>query len=166
MLKSFANIVVLVLISFSGYAHEYFMSVTRGNFNAETQMMECEMKVTAHDMENAIRVMYAQAFDLDDKSAVHQQNQLLSQYLNTKINVWIEDKYVTIEYIGFELELNEDLWIYFQFKTPTQSFKYENKILTELFAMQQNVTHFKTAACERSFVFTKNHLPEKFNCNE
>lgn len=142
------------------------MSVTRGNYNASNQMMECEMKVTAHDMENAIRVSYAKAFDLDNTSQVHQHNQLLKKYITSKINIRVDGKYVDLEYIGFELEVNDDLWIYFQFKAPQETFEYENKILTELFAMQQNVTHFKTANCERSYVFTKNHSPEKFNCNE
>jgi hypothetical protein len=154
------------MFSATSFAHEYYLSVTRGNYNAETQMMQCEMKVTAHDMENAIRVMYAQSFNLDDKNQVKKQNELLEKYLRAKINILINDKYIDFEYIGFELELTDDLWIYFQFRVPDLEFKYENKILTELFAMQQNVTHFKTADCERSFVFTKNHSPEKFTCNE
>lgn len=166
MLKHLINILFAIVISTTTYAHEYYMSVTRGNYNPETQMMECELKVTAHDMENAVRVMYAEAFNLDDESGRKKQDQLLSKYLNSRINIWVDGKYIDLEYIGFELELTEDLWIYFQFKTPEQTFKYENKILTELFAMQQNVTHFKTSECERSYVFTKDHSPEKFNCNE
>ncbi|WP_258541491.1 DUF6702 family protein [Parvicella tangerina] len=166
MRKYILNIVFIVAISVNSFAHEYFMSVTRGNYNPETQMMECEMKVTAHDLEKAIRVKYAKAFDLDDQAKRYQHDQLLSMYISSKIEVMVNDKYVNLEYIGYELEVNDDLWIYFQFKAPNRTFKYQNKVLTELFAMQQNVTHFKTAECEKSFVFTKNQSTEKFTCNE
>lgn len=129
-------------------------------------MMECSMKVTAHDLENAIRVLYGKPFDLDKESQVNSQNELIKKYLQSKIEIMVDGKYIDLEYIGFELELNEDLWIYFQFKAPDQLFEYQNKMLTELFAMQQNVTLFKTEECEKSFVFTKNQPAEKFDCNE
>lgn len=166
MLKYFLNTVFIVVFVTTSFAHEYFMSVTRGYYNPQTQMMECEMKVTAHDMENAIRTKYAEAFDLDNEAKRHRQDQLIEKYLLSKIEILVDDKYIDLEYVGFELELNDDLWIYFQFKVPNRTFKYQNKVLTELFAMQQNVTHFKTSDCERSYVFTKNHSPEKFDCNE
>ncbi|MCB9187919.1 MAG: hypothetical protein H6599_01425 [Flavobacteriales bacterium] len=166
MIRSILHILFFVAISTWGYAHDYYMSVTKGNYNNESQMMECSMKVTAHDLENAIRALYGKAFDLDDNTQLHSQNELLKKYLLSKIEIMIDGKYIDLEYVGFELELNEDLWIYFQFKAPDQTFEYKNNILTELFAMQQNVTHFKSDRCEKSFVFTKNQSLEKFECND
>ena len=156
-----------MVISATGFAHDFYVSVTNGHYNAETQMMECSMKVTAHDMENAIRLAFAKAFDLDDESKTNAHHQLLEKYISSKINIWIDGKFVDLEYLGFELELSDDLWIYFQFKAPDQHFKYENKILTEQFSLQQNITHFKLAEdCDKSFVFTKNESPEIFKCDE
>lgn len=166
MLKSIFYTVVLVVVSSTASAHDFFMSVTRGDYNAQAQVMECSMKVTAHDLENAIRVLYSKPFNLDDDSKRYSQEQLIEKYLSSKIFIRTGGQTVDLELIGFELEINDDLWIYFQFKVVDETFEYENKILTELFGMQQNVTHFKTDNCERSFVFTKNHLPEKFECND
>ena len=166
MIQRIIYTILFFVISSNVMAHDFFMSVTRGNYNSETQMMECSMKVTAHDLENAIRIMYSKVFDLDDESQRKSHDQLIEKYISSRISIKTDNGFVNLEYVGYELEVNDDLWIYFQFKVPDQIFEYENKVLTEQFAMQQNVTHFKTDNCERSYVFTKNHSPEKFNCNE
>lgn len=166
MVKNFINTVLVLLFMQSALAHDFYISVTRGHYNPETQMMECEMKLTAHDVENAIRVIYAEAFDLDDESKAYRHNQLIEKYISTKINIWVNDKFIDLEYIGYEVELTDEMWIYFQFKAPDRTFKYENKVLTELFAMQQNITHFKADLCEKSFVFTKKESAKIFNCDE
>lgn len=166
MQKYILNILLVLFFGQISFAHEYYVSVTKGNYNADTQMMECELKITAHDFENAVRLMYAQPFNLDHKNQIDRHNQLIEKYINSRVEVSLNGQIQPIEYVGFELDATEDLWIYFQFKVPNGEFEYSNKMLTEVFAMQQNVTHFKMNTCEQSFVFTKNQTPENFICHE
>lgn len=129
-------------------------------------MMECEMKLTAHDLEKAIRIAYAKPFDLDKKSWEDSNTQLLLRYLSDKIKIRQSGIEATLELVGFELELTDDLWIYFQFPISPTTFEYDNKVLSERFAMQQNITHFEMDECQSSFVFTKYTTTEKFTCHE
>ncbi|MCB9198176.1 MAG: hypothetical protein H6600_06945 [Flavobacteriales bacterium] len=146
--------------------HEYYISVTRGAYNSTTGMMQCEMKITAHDLEKSIRIVYSKPFDLDKSNLKKSNEELITKYLTDKIKIKVDGKQIEPELVGFEVEANEDCWIYFQFPFNGKLLEYDNKSLTEQFAMQQNITHFEKGDCKKSFVFTKYTSLEKFDCNE
>jgi hypothetical protein len=126
------------------------------------------MKLTAHDVENAIRSNYGKPFILDKATLENSNNKLINQYLQSKFNIKIDQEKVFLNYIGYEVELTDFVWIYFEIECPEKfnNITLSNLMLTETFAMQQNVTHITKETNTQSFVFTKNETLKTFNWNE
>lgn len=149
-------------------AHESYMSVTQMKYNAETNSIQCEMKVTAHDLEKALKIISGKAVILDKPSLKVSNNKLMEHYLQNNFRVKINDIKTYITFIGYEVELNDDAWIYFEISCPKEinNIELSNMVLTETFALQQNVTHLTTSNNKQSFVFSKSETNNIFNWNE
>lgn len=162
------SILILVFTSFSFLDHESYMSVTKMNYNSSTNTIQCEMKITAHDLEKALKVNSGRAVVLDKPSLEQSNNNIVKQYLQNKFSVKINDIKTYVDFVGFEVELNDNAWIYFEIPCPENinSVEVSNLILTETFALQQNVTHITHETNTHSFVFTKNETHNTFNWNE
>ncbi len=170
MIKSISSYMFIVLLFCvtTVNAHESYLSVTQMNYNAETNSIQCEMKLTAHDLEQALKVQSGQAVILDKASLRVSNNKLINQYLQKYFSVKINGIKTYVSYIGYEVELNDNAWIYFEIPCPEikKEIEISNMILTETFAMQQNVTHLSINTNKQSFVFTKIDTKNIFNWNE
>lgn len=165
---SFFTFIILLFCANSVSAHESFMSVTQMKYNAKTNSIQCEMKVTAHDLEKALKILSGKAVILDKPSLKVSNNKLMDQYIQSNFRLKINDIKTYITYVGYEVELNDNAWIYFEIPCPIEINKIElsNMVLTETFALQQNVTHLSTITNKQSFVFTKNAPTNTFIWNE
>ena len=159
---------ILLFGAISVNSHESYLSVTQMKYNTETNSIQVEMKVTAHDIEKALKIHSGKAVILDKPSLDISNNKLMEQYSQSNFRVKINDIKTYILYVGYEIELNDNAWIYFEIPCPEEIDKIElsNMVLTETFALQQNVTHLSTNTNKQSFVFTKNATINTFNWNE
>ena len=164
----FALITVLGFTPIKFGAHEAYLSVTKLTFNKASNSFECEMKITAHDLEKSLKIISGKPVILDKESMRNSNNKLLSQYLQNKFHVKINDEKIYLDFVGYEIETNDDGWIYFEIKYPKKIEKMElsNLLLTETFSLQQNVTHNFYKEQKQSFVFTKLDTHQIFNWNE
>lgn len=165
---------MLTLISILGFApsknevHEAYLSVTKLTFNEASSTFECEMKLTAHDLEKSLKITSGKPVVLDKESMRNSNNKLVSQYLQNKFHVKINEEKIYIDFVGYEIETNDDGWIFFEIKAPKEIKKIElsNLVLTETFGLQQNVTHIFYKEQKQSFVFTKLDSHQIFKWNE
>ena len=163
-----------MLVTILGFApsnkavHEAYLSVTKLTFNDNNNSFECEMKITAHDLEKSLKITSGKPVVLDKESSRNINNKLVSQYIQNKFHVKINDEKVFVDFVGYEIETNDDAWIYFEIKCPQtiQKMELSNLVLTETFSLQQNVTHIFYKEMKQSFVFTKLDTHQIFNLNE
>ena len=140
------------------------MSVTKMDYNLESESFQCEMKLTAHDLEHALKILSGKAVILDKPAYQNSNNKMVAQYLQNKFSTRIDDEKVYVDFVGYEVELNDNIWIYFEIKCPTEweNIMVSNLVLTETFALQQNVTHITKDSITQSFVFNKNETNKTF----
>ena len=148
--------------------HEAYLSVTKLTFNENSKSFECEMKITAHDLEKSLKIISGKPVVLDKESMRNSNNKLVSQYIQNKFHVKINDEKIYLDFVGYEIETNDDGWIFFEIKYPKKINKMEvsNLVLTETFSLQQNVTHILYKEKKQSFVYTKIDTHQIFNWNE
>jgi hypothetical protein len=165
---SIFTFIILLFSTISVDAHESFLSVTQMKYNAETNSIQCEMKVTAHDLEKTLKIQSGKAVILDKAALQVSNNKLIAHYLQTNFSVKIDGIKTYVTYVGYEVELNDNAWIYFEIPCPINMKEIEisNLVLTETFALQQNITHITTNTNKQSFVFTKNDTHNTFTWNE
>lgn len=165
---SIFTFIILLFSAFSIDTHESYMSVTQMKYNAETNSIQCEMKLTAHDLEKALKLLSGKPVILDKPSLQISNNKLMEQYVQSNFQVKINEIKTYITFVGYEVELNDNAWIYFEIPCPKEidNIELRNLVLTETFALQQNVTHLTTSTNKQSFVFTKSESINIFNWNE
>ncbi len=117
---------VFALVAIFGFApakndvHEAYLSVTKITFNETNKSFECEMKITAHDLEKSLKIISGKPVVLDKESMRNSNNKLVSQYLQNKFHVKINDEKIYLDFVGYEIETNDDGWIFFEIKVPKE----------------------------------------------
>lgn len=158
-------VIFLLSLTTSIFAHDAFVSVTTIRYDSVSNQLQIEMKLTGHDLEKAISEAYGPPFNLD-KGSTESNIETLSKYLSSSFKVKMNDAKRTIKVLGYEIGTDDDLWIFLVVDCPKNviSFNLTNKVLTEVFGLQQNMIHFKDSQDNlQTFVFTKYKHTQKIN---
>lgn len=135
--------------------HKYFVSITTIDHKKDSKVFEISIKLTAHDIEKALR----NQGDLklgSDKEAKN-ANQILESYIKENFSIWINNKQSNLTYIGKEIDNDETLYLYFSSEAPKilNKVKVVNNLLTNTFPEQENITYFNSGAIKKDFTFKK-----------
>ncbi len=160
---SFLKITVLSIILAIGgqsFAHDWYISITTIRYNQEKKSFEVEVKLTAHDLEKAVKLHYNQDLKLGGEKEHPQSDKIISNYLNNYLDLWVNGAKSKLEFssksfIGKEVENDENMWIYLEFKAPRvlKNITVKNRILMDTFPGQQNITHVENGDQKQSYTF-------------
>jgi hypothetical protein len=130
------------LTSLVSFFHPFFVSVTEMNHNAKDKTLEISCKLFADDFEKGLEQVYKTPVDITNPKDKKQTEQYISDYLKKHLQLKIDGKAVSIEYLGFEKE-GEAAWCYLQVSNVSSVKKIEitDKILHETFNTQINIIH-------------------------
>jgi hypothetical protein len=136
---------VLMLCSVMGWSHKFYVSIADLSWDQDEQRIEGSIKLTAHDIEKMLANKFERSVDLEVESDSSEVGQYLQAYLARNFTVKSNDQWAIPNYIGKEITLRGELFIYFTFTGIQQpeSIEISNKILFELFPKQQNIVHYK-----------------------
>ena len=112
------------------------------NHNAKDKTLEISCKLFADDFEKGLEQVYKTPVDITNPKDKKQTEQYISDYLKKHLQLKIDGKAVSIEYLGFEKE-GEAAWCYLQVSNVSSVKKIEitDKILHETFNTQINIIH-------------------------
>lgn len=157
-----SSLLLLIVVSLSSFAHDYFVSITNININKESKQLQIEMKLDAADLEKAILKEFNKEVNLDEITV--DESKVISQYLVKHFSIWINGGSSKIQLIGVELNPDGNFWCYLTSELPevTQSIKIKNDILISTFIQQHNIVNVKADGIVKSHTFINKQITHTF----
>lgn len=143
-MKSILFSILICAASFAARSHQFFISITDMSYDLENERIETTMKLTAHDFEHIIEHEFGQKVHLEKVADSSEIGQYVKSYLASHFQVWSGDEQLTLNYVGKEITVKDDLYFYFTFpiKTEPKELTVKNTLLFEEFDQQQNIVHY------------------------
>ncbi|SEO66941.1 DUF6702 family protein [Niastella yeongjuensis] len=144
----------------SSTRHPLFVSVTEMNYNAADKDLEISCKIFTDDFEKTLSNVFHTKVDISAPANKKENDRLVNEYIKTHLQLKLDNKMVTLTFVGFEKE-NDAVWSYFEVdNTATAPKKIDvvNTILYESYDKQMNLMHVTVAGNRKS---TRLNYPDK-----
>lgn len=155
---------ISTMLLFSSFVseHEYFVSITTIDHKKESKTFEISIKLTAHDIEKALRGKGD--LKLGSSKEMSNSDQILESYIKKNFSIWINDKHKELSFVGKEIQNDETLYLYFESEAPKTLGKVKiiNNILTDTFSEQENITYFNSESIKKDYTFKKHSSIKEF----
>jgi hypothetical protein len=141
-----------LLSSFFTLIHPFFVSVIDMKHNVKDKTIEISAKVFVDDLEAVLKKNYHTTFDLSTATSKPETNAIVAKYLQSKLQLTVNDKLQTIKYIGYEIQ-KESVWIYAEVDNVT-SLKKLNincNLLYDYQDKQMNIFNVKANGSEKNY---------------
>ena len=132
-------------------AHPFFVSVTEVNHNAKDKTLEISCKMFLDDTEKTLKKQLNTTVELVSPKEPKKAQQLLSDYVKKHLQIKIDGKPVTLEFVGYEVE-GASIWSYFQVNniTVSKTVAVVNNILFDYKPEQVNIVHVTVKGTRKS----------------
>jgi uncharacterized protein YggU (UPF0235/DUF167 family) len=140
--------------------HPLFVSVTEMNYNAAEKSVEISCKLFIDDFEKTLTNINHTKVDLTTPANKGEADKMVTAYIKSHLQLKLDNKAVTLEFVGFEKE-NDAVWSYFEVKNTTTAPKkmdVVNAILYEAYDKQMNLMHVTVGGNRKS---TRLNYPDK-----
>lgn len=140
--------------------HPLYISVTEMNYNATDKNLEISCKIFADDLEKTLANNYKAKVDLTTPADKNEANRLVKEYVKSHLLLKVDNKAVSLEFVGFEKE-SDAIWSYFEVKNITTAPKkidVVNSILYEAYDNEINLMHVTVGGERKS---TRLNYPDK-----
>ena len=137
----FYSVFISVYLSF----HDFHVSVTDMEHNANNKSVEISHRLFIDDLENALKKFHkTEDIDTYNPSDPYKLDSLIGEYLKAKVFVNIDGKDSKFNYLGSEVE-SDARWCYYEILEveSVSSVEVTNVALMDIFEDQQNIIHFK-----------------------
>ena len=149
-------IVFLILLLGSFTMHDLHMSKTDLHYKTDQESLQILVSIFIDDLELAIKNESGKKYDLLEEGPHQVSDSLIMGYINSHLEISIDDKYIEPVYLGKEQsEDYEAFWCYLEIEN-LKTFKLleiKNTILLKEFDDQKNATNFKIDRKSKSFEF-------------
>lgn len=132
----------LFLIFCSFKPHPYHVGSVEFNYNSNSKTFQISSKLFLDDLENGLKEKYGKTVHFNDKKYEPEVNQLLEKYCEDYLRLKTDNKFLKINYIGYE-EDQEAVNIYLESEKVNSPKKVETAVsfLYNLFDDQMNIIH-------------------------
>ncbi len=122
--------------------HPYHVGSFEFNYNSKSKTFEISGKFFLDDLENALKEKYGKAVHFNDERYKTQINGYLIQYCEEYLKLKADNKFLKINYIGYE-EDSESVNIYLESEKTNPPKKVETAVslLYNFFDDQMNIIH-------------------------
>lgn len=163
-MKNIAIFILLVMTMAFSY-HEFFVTITEGEYKETEKTFQFTIKFIGHDLEKALETSGTPELNLGAKNELTNANEYLLKYINNHFSIQCNDKNVSLKMIG--KEVGNDDFIYFYLESEKveniQNIEIKNILLTEVFSAQENILHLKIYNEKHSISFNKSKTQQKIN---
>jgi hypothetical protein len=155
-------ILLMVFVLSSAFIHEYYVSIANISVNKISNQLEIELKLDAEDFESVLSKEQGLPINFDEID--EEDIKIVSKYLSTHFEFWINGGNKKIKLIGEELSPDGDFWCYLVVDIPDviQSIKIKNDILLPRFLQQHNIVNIKGNSKIYSHTFINKHTIHTF----
>ena len=147
-----------MLCTLSAAVHPIFVSVTEIEHNAKESRLEISCRIFSNDIEASLRNQTKLKLDVLHPSDKSQMNVLMSNYINAHLKIWVNDKLLPVQYLGYEKD-EEAIRVYLMAENvkKVKTLKVDDSILYEYKPEQISLIH---ATIEGERKSTKLNNPE------
>ena len=144
--------------------HPFYISVTEINHNAKDKTLEISCKMFLDDFEKTLRDVTKTEVDLSNVKDKAKVDKLISDYLNSHLQLKVDGKSVTLQFVGFEKE-SEAAWCYVQVSNvpSVKQLEIKNTLLFEEFDSQISIMHVTVGGVRKSTRLNKPESVAKFD---
>ncbi len=150
--KLLVFLIVIPLMSFT-IAHKYYVSVTEVEYVKEQQSVQIITRIFIDDFEKMLRERYNENITLNIGKEETQIDTYIQKYLNSKLQISINDTKKQFEFIGKEYD-DDILFCYLEITDVLEvnTFEIVNQVLFDVFDDQQNLIKTKINSKSKSFM--------------
>jgi len=141
-----ALLIIIALVSFStSFGHKYYVSIADMEYNSEKNQIDVSMTLTAHDFEYVLAKYFERTIHIEDVTDSSEVGLFIQKYISERFKVYSNNLICSFEYLGKEVNLKEELFLYFSFKGVANplSISVESSVMFDLSKEQQNIVHYK-----------------------
>ena len=145
---------MITIFSFflSSFFHPFFVSVIDIKHNAKDKNVEMSIRVFTDDLEATIKKNIHTNIDLSTGTTKPEVNKLVANYIQSKLQLTINDKPQTIKYIGYEIQ-KESVWIYVEISdiATIKKMNINCNLLYDYQTKQSNIFNVKANSTEKNY---------------
>ena len=137
----------LVLLS----PHEFHLSLTEIDHNAEKKTLQIAVKLFTDDLTVALERSGKKKLNIGAQNEVPEANELIAAYLKQLLLLKVNGKQVAFDYLGKEAE-KDATWCYVEVKNvaKVQTLEVQNTLLLEAFDDQTNMVNLNINGRKKS----------------
>lgn len=145
-------LIAIPLMSFT-IAHKYYVSVTEVEYVKEQESLQIVTRIFIDDFEKMLRERYDENITLDIGKDETQIDIYIQKYLNSKLQITINNTKQQFEFLGKEYE-DDILFCYLEITdiSKINNFEIVNQVLFDVFDDQQNLIKTKINSKSKSFI--------------
>ena len=146
------NISSFILSSFLILIHPLFVSVIDIKHNAKEKNIEVSFRIFTDDLEVTLKNNYHCNVDLATGSAKADVNKFVANYVQSKLQLTVDNKPKTLKYIGYEIQ-KESTWIYAQVDdiSTLKKLNISCNLLYEFTEKQSNIFNVTANGIEKNY---------------
>jgi hypothetical protein len=146
------SMVQWLTMAFIALMHPFYVSVIDINHNTKEGAVEVSIRIFTPDLEQTLQKYSSTKIDIanpKDKALLDKQ---ISNYINQKIQLKINGQPATLNYIGYEIQM-ESVWVYSEVPKVTSLKKLDVNcnLLYDFKDLQSNIFHVKANGKEQSY---------------
>lgn len=132
-------------------AHPYYVSVTEIDYKEPDNEIQIAIKIFTDDFEQALKNMYQVKVDIINPVDKPGLNKKISGYILQHFSVRTDNRPLTLQFLGFEIE-GEAAWCYFSAEQTgtVNNIKIFNNLLYEYKKEQINIMHSRVQGERKS----------------
>ena len=132
--------------------HPFYVSVVDINHNTKEATVEVSVRIFTPDLEQTLQKYSSSKVDIAHPADKQLLDKQISNYINQKLQLKINNQAVTMQYVGHEIQM-ESVWIYFEIPKIIQVKKMDINcnLLYDFQNLQSNIFHVKTNGNEKSY---------------
>ncbi len=146
-----ASLYKWLMVGVLGLFHPFYVSVIEINHNAKDKTLEISCKLFLEDTEKALQKQLGVPVELTNPKDPKKAQQMVSDYVKKHLQIKVDGKPVTLEFIGFEIE-GASLWSYYQVPNISSVHKIDvtNNLLYEMYESQISIVHVQEGSNKKS----------------
>ncbi|MCB0409173.1 MAG: hypothetical protein KDD29_03080 [Flavobacteriales bacterium] len=159
------SLVVLTAILMSFALHNYYVTITEGEYNTTESTFQFTIKFIGHDLEKALANAGADNLMLGTEKESSKANDLISGYISKHFQLISNGKNVTFNFVGKEVGNDDFIYCYLESEKikKFKSLEIKNTLLIEVFPAQENIVYLTIADKKHSFSYNKEKTNQTIN---
>ena len=141
-----------ILSSFLSLLHPFYVSIIDVNHNTKDKNVEISVRIFVDDFETTLNKNSKKSIDITKSVDNVEVNKLVQNYVQSKLQMYIDGKFHPFQYVGFEIQ-KESVWIYFEVPniTSIKKIHFNCTLLYDFQEKQMNIFNVKANGTEKNY---------------